>query len=257
MTNNFKVLKWQDYSKSIDLAQDFLENIKSSLFEAKSQKDENEIIKYLEKVKQDLSLNFAFASTFGTGVGFALPIVKNLIENANLQIESSSENLILLTITCFTITYLEIKKGQLDPLQVDLLRKDSKSLLTELKLRGIGGGIVKKIIHVFDTISQIFNFIFKAFGLVVQGFLDIFAYTAILVPFMNGVKYIVGKYDLTLDNFVGNFTSLGVGVTSLAAKHGIDYIKSKLKKNLGKDFDNLDTPKSPEREVQIIQDKFF
>jgi len=106
MTNNFKVLKWQDYSKSIDLAQDFLENIKSSLFEAKSQKDENEIIKYLEKVKQDLSLNFAFASTFGTGVGFALPIVKNLIENANLQIESSSENLILLTITCFTITYL-------------------------------------------------------------------------------------------------------------------------------------------------------
>ena len=245
MTNNFKVLKWQDYSKSIDLAQDFLENIKSSLFEAKSQKDENEIIKYLEKVKQDLSLYFAFASTVGTGVGFALPIVKNLIENANLQIESSSENLILLTITCFTITYLEIKKGQLDPLQVDLLRKDSKSLLTELKLRGIGGGIVKKIIH------------FKAFGLVVQGFLDIFAYTAILVPFMNGVKYIVGKYDLTLDNFVGNFTSLGVGVTSLAAKHGIDYIKSKLKKNLGKDFDDLDTPKSPEGEVEIIQDKFF
>ena len=165
--------------------------------------------------------------------------------------------MILLTITCFTITYLEIKKGQLDPLQVDLLRKDSKSLLTELKLRGIGGGIVKKIIHVFDAISQIFNFIFKAFGLVVQGFLDIFAYTAILVPFMNGVKYIVGKYDLTLDNFLGNFTSLGVGVTSLAAKHGIDYIKSKLKKNLGKDFDDLDTPKSPEKEVEIIQDKFF
>lgn len=257
MNSVIKVLKWQDYSKSIDLAQDFLENIKISLLESKSDNEENNIIKYLEKVKQDLSLNFAFASTFGTGVGFALPIVKDLIENGNLQIESSSENLILLTITCFTITYLEIKKGQLEPLQVDLLRKDSKSLLTELKLRGIGGGIVKKVIQVFEVISQIFNYIFKAFGLVVQGFLDIFAYTSILVPFMNGVKHIVGKYDLTVDNFVGNFTSLGIGVTSLAAKHGINYIKSKLKKNLGKDFDALDTTKSPQNEVEIIQDKFF
>lgn len=257
MNSVIKVLKWQDYSKSIDLAQDFLENIKISLLESKSDNEENNIIKYLEKVKQDLSLNFAFASTFGTGVGFALPIVKDLIENGNLQIEASSENLILLTITCFTITYLEIKKGQLEPLQVDLLRKDSKSLLTELKLRGIGGGIVKKVIQVFEVISQIFNYIFKAFGLVVQGFLDIFAYTSILVPFMNGVKHIVGKYDLTVDNFVGNFTSLGIGVTSLAAKHGINYIKSKLKKNLGKDFDALDTTKSSQNEVEIIQDKFF
>lgn len=257
MNSVIKVLKWQDYSKSIDLAQDFLENIKISLLESKSDNEENNIIKYLEKVKQDLSLNFAFASTFGTGVGFALPIVKDLIENGNLQIETSSENLILLTITCFTITYLEIKKGQLEPLQVDLLRKDSKSLLTELKLRGIGGGIVKKVIQVFEVISQIFNYIFKAFGLVVQGFLDIFAYTSILVPFMNGVKHIVGKYDLTVDNFVGNFTSLGIGVTSLAAKHGINYIKSKLKKNLGKDFDALDTTKSSQNEVEIIQDKFF
>lgn len=257
MNSVIKVLKWQDYSKSIDLAQDFLENIKISLLESKSDNEENNIIKYLEKVKADLSLNFAFASTFGTGVGFALPIVKDLIENGNLQIEASSENLILLTITCFTITYLEIKKGQLEPLQVDLLRKDSKSLLTELKLRGIGGGIVKKVIQVFEVISQIFNYIFKAFGLVVQGFLDIFAYTSILVPFMNGVKHIVGKYDLTVDNFVGNFTSLGIGVTSLAAKHGINYIKSKLKKNLGKDFDALDTTRSSQNEVEIIQDKFF
>jgi hypothetical protein len=257
MNSVIKVLKWQDYSKSIDLAQDFLENIKISLLESKSDKEENDIVKYLEKVKADLSLNFAFASTFGTGVGFALPIVKELIENGNIQVESSSENLILLTITCFSIMYLEIKKGQLEPLQVDLLRKDSKSLLTELKLKGIGGGIVKKVIQVFEVISQIFNYIFKAFGLVVQGFLDIFAYTSILVPFMNGVKHIVGKYDLTVDNFVGNFTSLGIGVTSLVAKHGINYIKSKLKKNLGKDFDGLDTTKSSQNEVEIIQDKFF
>jgi hypothetical protein len=257
MTNNFKVLKWKDHSIGIDLAQDFLENIKSSLFEAKIEDNENEIKRFLEKVKQDLSLNFAFASTFGTGVGFALPIIKDLIENGNLQIDASSENLILLTITCFTIMYLEIKKGQLEPDQIELLRRDSKSLLTELKLRGIGGGIVKKVIQVFDIISQIFNYIFKAFGLVIQGFLDIFAYTSILVPFMNGIKYIVGKYELTTDNFVGNFTSLGIGVTSLVAKHGINYIKSKLKKNLGKDFDALDTTKSTQTEVEIIQDKFF
>ena len=253
MQNTPKILKWKDHSLCIDLAEDFLENIKFSIFESKSSNDEEGVKKYLEKIRGDLSLNFAFASTFGTGVALAFPIVKGLIENGNLQIESSFENLVLLTITSFSIIYLESKKEQLEPKQVEILRKDSKNLLEELKLRGIGNNIVKKLNLIFSTLSNIFNYIFKSFGLVLQGILDILAYTSILVPFMNAVGYIVDKYDLTLDNFVGNFTSLGVGVTSLVAKHGINFIKSKIKKNLGNDFGDLDTQK--EEEIQIIQDR--
>lgn len=257
MQNNFKILNFVDHSKTSDLAEDFLENIKFQLLESKKDDNLKEIEKYTNKIKSDLKIHFAFSATFGTGLALMVPIVKDLIENQNINVETNFENLVLLTITSLTILYLETKKESLEIEQIQSIERDSKTLLTELKLKGIGGGIVKKLINVYNSISQLFNHIFRSLGIVTQSLLDIFAYTTILVPFINSVKYIVGKYDLNFENFITNFASIGIGALSLVSKHGIDYIKSKLKKNLGKDFDDLDTPKSPEKEVEIIQDKFF
>lgn len=230
MNNKNSILRWQEYSQNVDDAYEFLENIKIKLLESDRQKS------FINKIISDLGINFTLAAKFGGGVTLFSPLVKSLIENGNIQIETSLENIALLTITTFSIIYLESKKEELEPWQLEELRKDSKTLLTELKLKGIGGGIVKKFIKVFDSISNIFNYIFKSLGVVSQGILDIISYTAILVPFMNGVNYIIGKYDLSLDNFIGNFLSLGVGITSLIAKHGLDYIRKKIEKNLGQNI---------------------
>jgi cobalamin biosynthesis Co2+ chelatase CbiK len=46
---------------------------------------------------------------------------------------------------------------------------------------------------------------------------------------MNGILYIVGKYDLNVDSFLENFAALTMGVGTLIAKNGIISIIDKLK----------------------------
>jgi hypothetical protein len=61
--------------------------------------------------------------------------------------------------------------------------------------------------------------------------MDMFAYTAMLIPIMNGILYVIGKYDLNFDNFIKNFIGLSIGVGTIITKHGISMILNKLKSN--------------------------
>jgi hypothetical protein len=46
---------------------------------------------------------------------------------------------------------------------------------------------------------------------------------------MNGILYVIGKYDLNIDTFLENFVALTMGVGTLIAKNGIISIIDKLK----------------------------
>jgi hypothetical protein len=59
-----------------------------------------------------------------------------------------------------------------------------------------------------------------------------FAYTAILIPVLNGISYIVGKYDMNLQSFLGNFLGLSMGIATIVTKHGIIELVKKLKRRL-------------------------
>jgi hypothetical protein len=142
-------------------------------------------------------------------------------------VELTTESVVLATICALSILYLEGKKTK--KVDEEALRTDSKSMLEELKLRGIGNGIVKKIIAAFESIKNIFTTITKHTGSVINGFIDMFAYTALLIPVMNAVKFIIGKYDLNLETLVSNFAGLAVGIGTVVAKHAITDIISKLK----------------------------
>jgi hypothetical protein len=100
------------------------------------------------------------------------------------SIELTYDKVVLLTICAITIIYIEEKFTS--AIEEDILRKDSKSMLEELKLMGIGNGIVKKLIRIFKSTS-IFKLIGKHVGSIVGGFMDMFAYTAMLIPIMNGI----------------------------------------------------------------------
>jgi hypothetical protein len=200
-----------------------------------------------KKVLSDLKLDTKLVFTFGAGIGALYPVVQNMMSNLSLSgVEMTQETTVLLTIACITIVYLEEKKFK-TPEEEEKLTKDSKSMLEELRMRGIGDGIVKKVMKSIESIKNVFAVVAKHLGAMVGGVIDMFGYTAILIPIMNAILWVIGKYEMSVDAVIQNFFSLGVGIASRIAKHGLVELINKLKgviSNKTKDeiIDELETP---------------
>jgi hypothetical protein len=231
-----KIKRYQDYIIYDSMSWHFIKYIESSLNE---NRDSDEFKSIQDKIIKDLKLNFNLVGVFGAGIGAFYPIVHKLMTNTP-SVTIDSESVVLATICAFTVIYLEEKKSK----EVKSLTKDSKSMLEELRMRGIGDFTIKKIIKALQSIKNIFNIIGKNIGAVVVGFVDMFSYTSILIPVMNGILYIIGKYDLNLDTIIQNFISLGVGIGTIIAKHGVIDILNRLKINVNKRkvIDEIETP---------------
>jgi hypothetical protein len=182
-----------------------------------------------KKVISDLKLDMSLVLTFGSGIGALYPVVHKMMSNLDLSsVELNLETVVLLTIASVTIVYLEEKKFKTSQ-EEDRLTKDSKSMLEELRMRGIGDGIVKKVMKSIESIKNVFSVVAKHLGAVVGGVIDMFGYTAILIPIMNAILWVIGKYDMTVDSVIQNFFSLGMGIASRIAKHGLVELINKLK----------------------------
>ena len=220
-----EIIKFKEYSLQDSMANDFLNSFDKMITES----DETSYKKVQNKIVSDLKLNTQFILTFGIGIGTFYPIVDKLMRNMNIDsIELTPDKVVLLTLAALTIIYIEEKKFK-SAEEEEVLTKDSKSMLEELKMMGIGNGIVKKLVKLFKSITSIFTIIGKHLSAVTKGFIDMFAYTAILIPIMNGILYVIGKYDLNVDTFLENFAALTMGVGTLIAKNGIIHIIDRLK----------------------------
>jgi hypothetical protein len=120
-------------------------------------------------------------------------------------------------------------KGYIDSV---VTKADARTILEELKLRGIGNGIVKKLVKCFKSIGNLLKILFKNTPYIISGFMDMFAYTSILIPTMNAISALIGNYNIDMDTLVGNFASMGVGVGTFLAKNGFNYLVNKLKDKL-------------------------
>jgi hypothetical protein len=225
-----KIQRYEEHTFYDNLATDFINN-----FEKKINESDEDVDCYKDvqrKVLSDLKLNSKLSFTFGAGIGAFYPIVEELMKNMSISsIELTPNCIVLLTVCAITIVYLEEKKPE-TVAEEERLTKDSKSMLEELRMMGIGNGIVKKLVKVLKSIISIFKMIGDHKSAVVRGFMDMFAYTTILIPILNGIHFIIGKYDLTLDSFLENFVGLSMGIATLIAKHGIKYIVRGLKDRL-------------------------
>lgn len=228
------IQKYQEFSKYEDMSWDMINSIDYLIKES----EESNFNKIQKKVISDLGLNFRFIGTFGAGIGAFYPIVESLMKNLGQNIELTPEVVVLSTICAVTILYLEEKKNK-KPEEEERLISDSKSMLEELKMRGVGNGIIKKLVKSIVSIKTIFAKIGKYTGAVVKGFVDMFAYTSLLIPVMNGILYVVNKYELNLDTLVQNFIGLSIGVGTIITKHGISIILSKIKDKFGIDKDEV------------------
>jgi len=254
-----RVLNFEKYQLAEDLS-NFIAN--PTILE--SAEKNSQIDNILKKHSQDLKFNYGLVFTFGVGVRVMYPIVEELIKNGNLKVEATTENIVLVCIAALTITYLEESKNSAGDTEVPcdceekksdceicggtgmikskVSKRDARTILEELKLRGIGNGIVKKMVECFKFLGSILKTLFRNTPYVINGLIDMLAYTAILVPAMNGISAIVGKYDLTIDSLMGNAAAISLGITTFLAKYGFDSLVKKFKDKFGFDTKSLDVP---------------
>lgn len=253
------VLNFEKYQIAEDLA-NFIAN---PIINESDSKD-SQIDSVLKKLSKDLKFNYGLVFTFGVGVRVMYPVVEGLISNGSLSIEPTLENIVLICIAALTITYLEESKNNAGDSQVPcdckpkskdcevcggsgmiksiVNKQDARTILEELKLRGIGNGIVKKMVECFKFLGSMFKSLFKNTPYIVNGLIDMLAYTSILIPAMNGISAIVGKYELTIDTLIGNAAAISLGITTFLTKYGFDWLVKKFKNKFGFDTKNLDKP---------------
>jgi hypothetical protein len=238
-----KIQRYTDYTIQNEMAEEFLNSFDKMVKESDGGTSYEKVAK---KVISDLKLNVSLVATFGAGIGALYPVVQGLMENMNLDsFILTPESIVLLTISSVTIAYLQEKKFK-SAEEEDQLTIDSKSMLEELKMKGFGNGIVKKLIKSLESVKNIFLIIGKQLGTVIGGIVDMFAYTSLLIPLLNGVMTIIHKYDLNLETLPQNFLGLAVGVGTIIAKHGIveiiNRIKNKFPINPKEVLDDIETP---------------
>jgi len=238
-----KIQRYTDYTIQNEMAEEFLNSFDKMVKESDGGTSYEKVAK---KVISDLKLNVSLVFTFGAGIGALYPVVQGLMENMNLDsFILTPESIVLLTLSSLTISYLQEKKFK-SAEEEDQLTIDSKSMLEELKMKGFGNGIVKKLIKSLESVKNIFLIIGKQLGTVIGGIVDMFAYTSLLIPLLNGVMTIIHKYDLNLETLPQNFLGLAVGVGTIIAKHGIveiiNRIKNKFPINPKEVLDDIETP---------------
>lgn len=237
-----RINRFSEYNFQHEAAEVFIKSLDGIINES----DESGLKRVVRKVVSDLKLNTSLVFTFGAGIAACYPVVEKLMKNMGIEsFNLSTDSIVLLTICSLTIVYLEERKFK-SPEEEAILTKDSKSMLEELKMKGIGNGIVKKVIKSLKSIKNIFSLIVKHLGAVVGGVVDMFAYTSLLIPIMNGVISVVNKYNLTLDTLPQNFLGLAAGVATIITKHGIVEVLNKLKDrfpiNKKKVIDEIEVP---------------
>lgn len=233
------ILKFGDYSISEERALEMIDFICNPVISESSESNDDFSFRTIaKKLSKDIKFNFGLVVTFGTGIGMMIPIVNRLIANGNLSFEPTQENIILLCITTFSVVYLEETSNKAgDAVNSDgkkslVTKTDVQTMLEELRMRGLGQGIVKKFVSVFRAIGKFFKLFFRATPYVINGFLDMFGYTSLLLPCMNALAAYLGKYDLTIDTVTANLLTVGAGFTALVAKNGVNWLVHKLKKSL-------------------------
>lgn len=194
------ILTHQEFILNENMASDLIKKIKD----------------YLIKVKEDLNLNLKFILTFGTSITAFIPVVNSIIANENIEIDF--KGVVLLTICALAMAFGEDKKNY-------------KKLFEELRLRGVYH-LLKKLINFVLNLKKVFSAFAKRSGRIIKGLIDMFAYTALFIPFLIVVESIIRHKGLDLDSFTN--MSLGksiiTGVGAISIKHFIEEVLDRFKK---------------------------
>ncbi len=115
---------------------------------------------HLNDIVSTLNLNENISDIYNSvNFNILFDIVKELLSNDNLNIEINDKNITQSTLSLILISLkndIEKTNNLRYYNSIDDLKNDIKDILEELKLEGIGNGIIKRISIIFD---QIHNFV--------------------------------------------------------------------------------------------------
>jgi len=223
-----KILKFSEYYDWSKIAEDFISTVKNPPIDESSENTNENLSNTIKSILDKFGFNMSLVLTFGTGVKMMYPIVANLIENMQFQIKPTTEDIVLLCITCLSIMYLENKKHP--PLSPEEIKN---KLNAEIQMKfGNPRTLINRLLKCFDSLFLFMKKFPKLIGVSLGNIVDMFAYTAILQPVMNAISTFVGTYDLTPDNLAGNLTSLAAGIVTVSGRTFLNYLRNK-KQNVG------------------------
>lgn len=238
-----RVLKYSDYNKAENLVNYFVSSMNVS--DSYDYKD-NETLK---NIFTKLNINPGIEDSLKNLINPSYNIVEKIMNNSSLNVELTADNLNLLNISVLMVYYLEaFKSGFIKDVKPyensELLISDIKNLLEELKLSGIGNGIVKKIVECFKSISEIVK------ELLSNSENDIECIFCIddskLTTILNAISLMIDKYKFNIENFNNLHSEL--------SSMGISYLVNKLNKklNLGMEEQPIEEPKE---QIEIIKEE--
>lgn len=212
-----RIERFGGYSAAMGIAEEFVAAVPAAMVA-----ESGGVRDVLSKILADLKVNAGVIMSFGTGLEVMMPLVRRLVQNGELKVDLNVENAVLLTLTALTIAYLQEEREEAARRMLD---RDSRSLLEELKLRGVGNGIVKKVVGCIKAVGALARVLMKHRGHVLSSFFEMLGYTALCVPVIGAIKSVVNMHGLTLDTFPQNMASLALGLGSLGMKQGVEYIR--------------------------------
>ena len=174
----------------------------------------------VKKLLNQLGYEYSFVFVFAPAVKGLYPIIKKLVTEMELPQEISKSSIVYLTVCLMGILLSEPKEKY-------------KDLITKLKNENIFH-LIKPLITSMKGIKSVFNFISAKLGKIVTSFGEMFAYTALFVPFALIFNDIGQQSDTSISSIltaistdgVGKLLVTGIGVGIFAIKHFmVDIIK--------------------------------
>lgn len=153
----------------------------------------NFIILYNEFI-DNLSISKGIYETYNNYIGSLYHVIKSLLKNSSLT-DYKEKEITLLTLSVFLIllkeeqTIIDSEKISKDELETEI-----KSILEELKLIGIGNGIVKSC---SEILKVIFDLVKKVKGFKIEDIIN--------SDINNYLKNFIEKQSINLENFNSNF----------------------------------------------------
>lgn len=194
----FKIYNYEDYNIYDNITEDFLKHLNS----LKIINLNNSYIDSQNEIINRIKIDTFILDIIGSDITFFYNIVEILIKNTN-KIELTNDNVVLSTLCSLSIIFIEENKNNENN---NLLVKNSKSILEELKMGGVGDGIVKSIINLFYNIKNLISLIYKKIKIV--NFFEIFKYIKNLKVFFSSIIYLIEDYNLDIETSIKNFVGL-------------------------------------------------
>lgn len=179
--------------------------------------------KKADNLIKQLGYEYSFVFMFAPAIKGLYPIIEHLIIKMDFPQELSKASIVYLTICIMGILLNEPKSKY-------------KNILKRVKDEGLYK-LIKPLITSLKGMKRVFTFISRRVGKVVHSFAEMFAYTALFVPFamtfsdiiQQSETSIMGILEALANNGVGKLLSTSVGVGAFAVKHFMEDIVTGLK----------------------------